>query len=127
MNRETTYKGILGDWEQLNKMLSENSAELPHLEMSRLKLEELLRQGLEVAARQSALRAEKQEASRQIRGLIADGQRLVSVLRLAVKEHYGPRAEKLVAFGVQPFRGRKPKDKQPTPPPAEPSPAEPAS
>lgn len=29
------------------------------------------------------------------------------MLRASVKEHYGPKAEKLTEFGVQPFRGRK--------------------
>ena len=134
MNRETTYKGILGDWEQLHQMLVENSAELPHLEASRLKLEEFLKQGLEIAAKQSKLRAEKQDASQRMKGVISNGQRLVKVLRLAVREHYGIRSEKLVAFGIPPFRGRKLKAKpEPegpeTPPqnPPPPAPAEPKS
>jgi hypothetical protein len=132
MNRETTYKGILGDWEQLNKMLSENSAELPHLEGSRLKMEEFLKQGLEVAAKQAMLRAEKQDASQRMRGIILNGQRLANVLRLAVREHYGIRSEKLVAYGVSPFRGRKPTDKskqpkQPASSPDQPAPSDPTS
>ena len=131
MNRETTYKGILGDWEQLHQILVENSAELPHLEASRVKLEGFLKQGLEIAAKQSMLRAEKQEASQRMKVLIVDGQRLANVLRVSVREHLGIRSEKLVAYGIQPFRGRKAKDepkepKQPAPSPAEPSPAEPA-
>ena len=111
MARETTYKGILGDWEQLHQILVENSAELPHLEASRIKLEGFLKQGLEIAAKQSMLRAEKQDSSQQMKGVILNGQRLVKVLRLAVREHYGIRSEKLVAFGIPPFRGRKLKAK----------------
>ena len=133
MNRETTYKGILGDWEQLHKMLVENSADLPHLEASRLKLEEFLKQGLEIATKQAILRAEKQEASQRMKGLIIDGQRLANVLRLSVREHLGIRSEKLIAFGVKPFRGRKPseeskkpKPEQPAAPPAQPASSEPA-
>jgi hypothetical protein len=141
MSRETTYKGILGDWEQLHQILVENSAELPHLEASRVKLEGFLKQGLEIAAKQSMLRAEKQDASQRMKVLIVDGQRLANVLRLSVREHLGIRSEKLVAFGVPPFRGRKPSDKskkakerkqtekpeQPASTPAEPSPSDPAS
>lgn len=41
--------------------------------------------------------------------MISEGQRLASVVRSAVKEHYGVREEKLAEFGMQPFRGRKPK------------------
>jgi hypothetical protein len=111
MSRETTYKGILGDWEQLHQILVENSAELPHLEASRIKLEGFLKQGLEIAAKQSMLRAEKQDASQRMKGVISNGQRLVKVLRLSVREHLGIRSEKLVAFGVPPFRGRKLKAK----------------
>ena len=111
MARETTYKGILGDWEQLHQILVENSAELPHLEASRIKLEGFLKQGLEIAAKQAMLRAEKQDSSQQMKGVILNGQRLVKVLRLAVREHYGIRSEKLVAFGIPPFRGRKLKAK----------------
>jgi hypothetical protein len=50
------------------------------------------------------------------------------VLRLAVKQHYGIRAEKLAEFGLQPFRGR-PRSVQtaepqsPSPSPEEPKPA----
>lgn len=112
MTRETTYKGILGDWEQLHQMLVENSAELPHLEASRVKLEALLKQGLEVAAKQSMLRAEKQEASQQMKEIILSGRRLANVLRLSVREHLGIRSEKLTAYGVKPFRGRSRKPKQ---------------
>jgi hypothetical protein len=116
LTRETTYKGILGDWEQLHQILVENSAELPHLEGSRAKLEVLLRRGLEVAAKQSMLRAEKQEASQQMKEIILSGRRLANVLRLSVREHLGIRSEKLVAYGITPFRGRKPKQEpQPEP------------
>ena len=37
--------------------------------------------------------------------------RLATVLRLSLKQFYGPTAEKLVEFGIQPFRGREPKAK----------------
>lgn len=43
------------------------------------------------------------------------GQRLAGVLRKAIREHYGPQAEQLVAFGLQPFRGRKPRAEEPPP------------
>ena len=126
MAKETTYKGMLGDWDQLITMLAENSTELPHLEGSRLKLEELLKLGLDIAAKQAMLRADKQDASQQMKALISNGQRLTKLLRQAVKEHYGIRSEKLTAYGMQPFRGRKAKAKpEPTEPPAPPAPAEP--
>ena len=48
---------------------------------------------------------------------VAEERGLATVLRVAIKEHYGPDSEKLVEFGIQPFRGvtRKPR----TPPTSE--------
>ena len=111
MSQETTYKGKLGDWEQLIQMVADHSAELAHLEGSRQKLEELLKQGQAYMARQAALRAEKQESSLQIKGVMSSGTRLATVIRRSLQQHYGVRAEKLAAFGMNPFRGRKAKDK----------------
>ena len=42
-------------------------------------------------------------------------------MQLAVKQHYGPSAEKLVEFDLQPFRGRKPKPAPETPSPGTPA------
>jgi hypothetical protein len=36
-----------------------------------------------------------------------EASRLGTVLRFAVKQHFGIRAEKLTEFSLQPFRGRK--------------------
>jgi hypothetical protein len=106
MAKQTTYDGILGDLQRLSVSLNANAQELGHLEGSRTKLETLLGRAVDISKQQAALKAGKQEMSRQIRQVAIDGQRLANALRVAVKEHYGPRAEKLVEFGVQPFRGR---------------------
>ena len=42
--------------------------------------------------------------------------------RMAVRDHYGPRSEKLAEFGLQPFRGRKAKAEVPAVEPTAPSP-----
>ena len=51
--------------------------------------------------------AEKQGLSRQLKTVFTESDRLANVVREALKAHYGIRAEKLVEFGMQPFRGRK--------------------
>ena len=51
---------------------------------------------------------------------MTEAERLGTVLRLAVKQHFGIRAEKLVELKVQPFRGRK-KPAPPTTPPVNPT------
>ena len=121
MAKETTYAGMLGSWRRLLAALEANAAELGHLEGSRAKLERLFAETLEANSEQAALKSSKQDASRQVQSLFTAGERLATVLRLAIKEHYGIRAEKLAEFGLQPFRGRK----KLTPAPEEPASGEP--
>jgi hypothetical protein len=116
MTRETTYSGILGSWQRTLNVLTANTGDLGHLETSRVKLEGIFQRAQEIAKEQAALTASRQEQSQQLKVLIQEGQRVMSVLRVSLKDHYGPRAEKLAEFGIQPFRGRKPK------PAAEPEP-----
>ena len=124
MAKETTYAGKLGDWRRFLAALDANVTELPHLEMSRAKLTALLNQAVAINADQAARRAAKQEASKELLRLIIDGQRLANFLRKGVQEHYGPRAEKLSEFGLQPFRGlkRKTAPDEPIPDPTTPTP-----
>lgn len=110
MAKQTTYTGIVGDWQKLHELLTANSAEIPQVEPFRAKLGTMLTQALDITKRQATLKAEKQEMSKQLRKLAADGQRLANALRTLLKEHYGIRDEKLAAYGLQPFRGRKPKE-----------------
>ena len=98
MAKQTTYDGILGDLQRLSVSLSANTQDLAHLDASRLKLEVLLSRAIEISKQQASLRAGKQEMSRQIRQVTTDGQRLANALRVSIKEHYGPRAEKLIEF-----------------------------
>ena len=121
MSRETTYKGKIEDWGNLQERLTANAADLAHLEVLRTQLGTVMEQARQVAASQAAQRAAKQTASKSLKAAIVEGDRLASLLRAAVKQHYGPASEKVAEFGVQPFRGRKrtPKEKPaPTPAPA---------
>ena len=111
MAKETTYAGKLGDWYHLLGPLATNTGDLPHLEAPRAKLAALLAQGLEIKRAQAAHRAAKQELSKQLKAIASDGDRLATLLRQALKEHYGIRSEKLAEFGLQPFRGRPRKQK----------------
>ncbi len=116
MAKETTYAGIVGDWQRLLGAMEENIGELPLLEPFRLRLRDMAAQALNISKRQAALKADKQQASKEMREAVVEGQRLANVVRSVVKEHYGIREEKLAEFGMQPFRGRKPK---PAPEPLE--------
>lgn len=126
MDRETTYSGKIGKLERLSAALAANSGDLQHLEGSRTQFVTLLNQVHDAAKQQAALMASKQEASRQLKTLMVEGERLATVLQLAVKHHYGIRAEKLTEFGMQPFRGRKRNGQEvPETPPEQPAAAKP--
>ena len=125
MSNETTVKGKLGDLQLLMSSLATNSGELAHLELSRARFAELVATAKSAAERHAQHAAAKQEASRELQLSLVEALRMANVLRLAIKQHYGIRSEKLAEFGLQPFRGRKAKpdaeEAQPSaPPPAEP-------
>lgn len=119
-NRETTYSGVLGEWERLLNDLEAHIIELPQLEHTRSKLTNLLGQAHEASRRQGHHITGKQEASLQLQAYINEGQRLATIIRFGLKAQYGPRSEKLAEFGIQPYRGRKRK-------PAPTEPTEPAA
>lgn len=122
MSNETTYSGILGELSRLQAALATRISEIPHLAQSKDKLEALLNRANALARQQAGLIADKQEASQLLRETVADAQRLGTVLRKGVRQHYGIRSERLAEFGIQPFRGNKSK---PAPEePEKPTPAE---
>jgi hypothetical protein len=123
MSRETTNAGKLGKLQRLSSALAANGGEIPHLEASRAMFDALLAKAQDAAKQQAAFTASKQEASKQLKTLLTEGERMANVLQLSVKQFFGIRSEKLAEFGLQPFRGRTkakpaPETPEPVPPPA---------
>ena len=108
MSKETTYAGKLGDWRRLLLAVLANMAQLPDLQGIVSRLEALVTRGHDLSQEQAAHAASKQETSRQLQEVISEGDRLATVLRKSLQSYYGPGSEKLVEFGLRPFRGRKP-------------------
>ena len=121
MSKETTYAGKLGDWRRLLTAVLANLAQLPDLQGIISRFETLLERAHDVAQQQAAQTADKQETTKQLQALISEGDRLVTVLRKSLQSYYGPGSEKLVAFGLKPFRSRKPatEPEPEAPPPVE--------
>jgi hypothetical protein len=132
MARQMPYAGELGSMQRLFASLEANRADLGHLEGSLTQFEELVTKTQDLAKQQAALTAAKQEVSQQLKDQLGEGLRLATLLRVALRQRYGIRSEKLAEFGLQPFRGRNRKAKSPAPenpePPApeDPNPTTPA-
>ena len=107
MGKATTNAGILGEWQQLGTAFDANAADLADLAPSRERFGTLYGRAVDVSQQQAAHTAGKQEASQELRTIIAEGQRLATGLRKLIKSHYGISSEKLTEFDIQPFRSRK--------------------
>ena len=107
MLRENTNAGMLGQLLRFSAALAANSGELEHLEGMRQRLQSLVDEAQEIAQEQAALAASKQAASRRLQDRLSDGLRVVTGLERLLLEFYGLGSEKLVEFGIQPFRGRR--------------------
>ncbi|MES1241417.1 MAG: hypothetical protein ABUT39_07345 [Acidobacteriota bacterium] len=121
MQNETTYSGILGEWQRLLDALSANTTDLPHLEASRQMFVDHLNQTQALLRLQAAQTAEKQQSSQDLRMLISDGQRMATMLRQGIKQHFGIRSEKIAEFGLAPYRGKAGRKKPEGPPPPPPT------
>lgn len=102
MARVRRYMNLINGWEQVLTA----SEGLTHLEASRAKLQDLIEQARSQSAQQSTFTAMKQQYTKDLKQTLRSGQLLVDVLRTGAREHYGTDNEKLVEFGMQPFRGR---------------------
>ena len=107
---------MLGDLQRFKEAMLANADELTPYEVSRSRFDVLVERVQSLNQEQAALTAAKQTVSKQVDEALREVTRLATVLRVAIKEHYGPDSEKLVEFGIQPFRSatRKPKT-PPTP------------
>ncbi len=122
MSSVKLYMNTTNGWAHTSAAVEANAADVPHLEPSRVKLDGLRDRAEVLYSEQSAFAASKQETTRQLLEVLRAGNALVDLLRTGVREHYGPSSEKLVEFGIKPFRGRNRKVNAPLPEEPEPEP-----
>jgi hypothetical protein len=96
------YMNLINGWEQVLAA----SEGLTHLEASRTKLQGLIEQARSQSTQQGSHTASRQQATKDLKQTLRNGQIVVDLLRTGAKDHYGPDNERLVEFGMQPFRGR---------------------
>ncbi len=120
MSRDPKYGVTLNGWDRLLAAFEANAGDFPQLEVYRVQLAEMLVQLRGAAAQQAALAASKQEESKRLQELLVDGRKLATFMRNGARRRYGDDSEKLVEFGLLPFRSRPRKAKPPEggPPPA---------
>ncbi|HEX5719605.1 MAG TPA: hypothetical protein VF179_25820 [Thermoanaerobaculia bacterium] len=125
MSRVPLYMHRVSGWEVTNTGLAANKGQVQHLEGHRAELEQKTARFKELSAQHSALTTSKQEVGKEMRSLFREIETLVAFLRVGVRQHFGKDSEKMIEFGLQPFRGRTETPK-PTLPEA-PAPSDPTS
>ena len=104
MASNPTYPITLKKMELRNKALAANSGDLPQLELTRVRLDAMTTELKDLTAHQASQAAGKQDTSKRIAALVREARKMLTFVDTGVKQHYGNQSEKLVEFGVQPFR-----------------------
>jgi hypothetical protein len=112
-------------WEITTTGFDANAQDLHYMQGQRDELFEIETQFKFLSTQQAVLTASKQETTKQMQELFRRGQVVVDFLRTGLRQHYGKDSEKLVEFGLQPFRG-KPRSSTPAPSPEAPAPSVPS-
>src|ERR1044071_8522753 len=107
MAEERLYMNAVNGWDQMATAVTANHQQVGHLEVSVPKLRERSQRARSLYARYAAMRAAKQEIWWNVQKVLEEGEAEMRYLREGVKAHCGKRSEKLVEFGVPPFRGIK--------------------
>jgi hypothetical protein len=93
-------------WRKVSTSTAANVADVPETAPIRVKLDGVIVEVDKILVDQSAFQASKQLSTQRLKTLIDQGNKLTNVLKVMVKQHYGSGSDKLVEFGIQPFRTR---------------------
>ena len=100
------YSIVLHKLELRSKALAANIEETPELVMPLATLDGFLALLRDLTTEQARLTAARQDVSQRIAEHIDKAQKLMTYVDLGVKHHYGNSSEKLVEYGLQPFRSK---------------------
>jgi hypothetical protein len=99
------YMHRVNGWAQVVAGVLANETQVPQLVTGLPRLELLINLMRSLSVQFSVLRASKQELAQQIKAVLREGDALADFLKTGARAHYGSDSEKLIEFGVQPFRG----------------------
>ena len=124
MAEEAQYMHSVNGWEKMDTAVVANRQQVGHLESSLEELRALGQTARNLYAQHAALTATKQQIWKELQAVIQNGNAILKFLREGVRAQYGKNNDKLIEFGVQPFRGitRKPVAKPPAPEKSAPTP-----
>jgi hypothetical protein len=104
---ERRYMNRINGWAQVIAGVTGNAGEAAPLEPGVVQLRELHKQAADLSAQQASLTAAKQECTKKLKQALREGDALADFLRTGARAQFGPESEKMVEFGMRPFRGRK--------------------
>jgi len=115
MAQEWQYMNTVNGWDKLDVAVSVNEEKLPELVVNLGGLRTRSQRARQLFAQQAALTAAKQEVTQELQQVIYEGNALARFLREGLRAYLGKGSEKLIEFGVRPFRGLR-LNRKPAPP-----------
>jgi hypothetical protein len=109
MTKTRSFAAITADWEQLLAAAEANRDDIPQAEAFRVQLEASLEDFRALHAHRAALEANRLRSTQDLKIALDRGTALAGRIRAWVRGQYGSRNEKLVEFGMKPWRKRKPR------------------
>lgn len=107
-------------WRTVSSSVAANATDLPQASVPLAALGKVIDEADQILVEQAALRAGKQLTTQRLQALFVQGDKLATVLKVIVKQHYGNGSDKLVEFGIQPLRTRPKATVPPTTPAPQP-------
>ena len=116
MAQEWQYMNTVNGWDKLDVAVTANVEKVPEVEVNLPGLRERSQKARNLFVKQAALTAAKQEVTKELQQVIQEGNARARVISEGLRTYLGKESEKLIEFGVLPFRGlRKPAEKSPAP------------
>jgi len=104
---ERRYMNRINGWSQVAGGVSSNPQGTEHLQPGAGRLQGLHKRASDLSLQQAALTTAKQENTKELQQVLREGDALADFLRTGARAHFGADSEKMIEFGMQPFRGRK--------------------
>ena len=117
MAEEAQYMNSVTGWEKMDTAITANRDQVGHLEGNLEGLRSLGINARSQYAQHAALTAAKQQVWKELQEVIRDGNAILKFLKEGLRAHYGKDNDKLIEFGVEPYRGISKKATKPPAPP----------